>query len=320
MAVKQKTVELEKDTPKFRNFDWEKAKTFYYVAKCGSFASAAQFLNISASALSRQIRDLEHQLGCPLFIRHSGGVKLTRKGAELLAIIETTFIELKGFTFNPHAHTSNGKKRTIRIATTHAIAAYILDDLIFAYHDQNPNIVFELITDDHLIDIVLNDVDIAIRPYDPSVRGVQQEELFTLEKKLYASPEYLEKYGEPQTVKELKNHRIIAPAHPEDFPYADVNWILRLGLPAGQLHEPIFTSTAVECAIKAAKNGLGIIGSYEQMENIKNSQLKNILPDVTDKKVTCYFVFSDYLKKNTELIELKEYLHRELSPQEISKK
>ena len=85
MAVKQKTVELEKDTPKFRNFDWEKAKTFYYVAKCGSFASAAQFLNISASALSRQIRDLETHLGCPLFIRHSGGVKLTRKGEELFS-------------------------------------------------------------------------------------------------------------------------------------------------------------------------------------------------------------------------------------------
>ena len=57
-------------------------------------------------------------------------------------------------------------------------------------------LIFEIISDDHVIDVVLNDVDIAIRPHDPHFKGVQQEALFTLEKRLYASSEYIEKYGE----------------------------------------------------------------------------------------------------------------------------
>lgn len=318
MELEKTPLDLE-NSSRFRNFDWTKAKNFYYVAKCGSFVNAARFLNISQSSLSRQIIYLEQHLGCPLFSRHSGGIKLTRKGEELLAIVEMTFIELKGFTQNTHAQMANGKKRKIRIATTHAIAAYILDDLIFSYNEQHPDLVFELITDDHLIDIVLNDVDIAIRPIDsrisnmPKEIGIQQDPLFTLEKKLFASLQYLEKYGEPHVIEDLKNHHLIGHAHPADHPYADVNWILRLGLPAGQLHEPVFASTSIECSIKAAKRGKGIVSSYEEMELIKNSQLKNILPDIKCKEIKLYFIYLDYLKTDKGVIKLKEFLQRELS-------
>jgi DNA-binding transcriptional LysR family regulator len=307
----QKTITLE-DTPKFRNFDWEKAKNFYYVAKCGSFANAARFLNISQSALSRQVIYLEQHLGCPLFARHSAGIKLTRKGEELFALVETTFLGFKDFTQNTHAQTTSKKKRKIRIATTHAITSYILSDLIFTYTKDLSHLVFELLSEDHLIDIVLNDVDIAIRPYDPTVRGVLQEELFTLEKKLYASPEYLEKYGAPQTIEDLKNHRLIAFGHPEAHPYSDVNWILKLGMPKGELHEPIFTSNSVDCMIKAVRSGMGIIGSYEEFTILRSAHLQNILPNVKDKKITWYFTYPEYLKKDQEVIALKNFLFNEL--------
>jgi DNA-binding transcriptional LysR family regulator len=299
-------------TPRFRNFDWEKAKNFYYVAKFGSFANAGAFLNISPSALSRQIIYLEQHLGCPLFSRHSGGVKLTRKGKELFDLVEHMFIGFKGFTQNTHAEMKKGKKRKIRIASTHAIIAYILDDLIFDYNEEHPDLVFELIGEDHLIDIVLNDVDIAIRPFDPQAQEVQQDLLFILEKKLFASQQYLEKYGEPQTVEDLKNHHLIAFGHPEVHPYADVNWILRLGLPEGKMHEPVFTSTSVECLVKASTRGLGIIASYEKMEIVKKSNLKQILYSITCPTIKEYFIYPDYLKKDKEISNFKEYLKEKL--------
>jgi DNA-binding transcriptional LysR family regulator len=311
MTVSLNLMDLE-DTPKFRHFDWEKAKTFYYVAKHGSFMSAARFLNISQPALSRQVIALEQHLGCPLFTRHRDGLNLTRKGEELFAIIGTTFIDLKGFTRDTHAKTAANKKRKIRIATTHAITAYILGDLIFKYNEEYPDIIFEIISSDHLIDIVLNDVDITIRPYDSAAQGVQQEPLFTLEKWLYASPKYLEKYGEPRVVEDLKEHRIIAPAHPQEYPYSELTWILKLGMPKGQFHEPVFTSNSIECLIKAAKNGVGIIGSYPKMEIIRQSNLTHILPDVKDKEIQLHFIYPNYLKKDTKIAELKEHLRRAL--------
>lgn len=317
MTLEPEKIELE-ITPKFRNFDWEKAKTFYYVAKCGSFANAARFLNISQSALSRQIMYLEQHLECPLLARHSGGVKLTRKGEELFTLVETTFVGFKGFTRNTHVKMGNGKKRKIRIATTRSNASYLLNSLILKYTQENPHFIFELIGDDHLIDIVLNDVDIAIRPIDLNIdeiskeQNFQQEYLFSLEKKLYASIEYLEKYGEPQTVEDLRNHHLIGYTHPQEHPYSEVNWILKLGMPKGQLHQPVFASNSIECAIKAAEMGIGIVSNYDEYEIIKSSKLKNILPHVKCKELKEYFIYQNYLKKDKEIMDLKKYLQERI--------
>ncbi|MBA3814715.1 MAG: LysR family transcriptional regulator [Alphaproteobacteria bacterium] len=306
-------------TPRFRNFDWEKAKNFYYVAKCGSFAGAARFLNISQPALSRQVIYLEQTLGCPLFSRHSGGIKLTRKGEELFSIVEATFVGLKGFTQNSHAQMVNGKKRKIRIATTHALAAYVFSDLILDYNKAHPELCFELIGEDHLIDIVLNDVDIAIRPLDPRrqenerARGFLYSHLFTAEKKLYASCEYLKEHGCPQTIEDLKEHSVVAFGHPESHPYGDVNWILTLGMPEGELHEPVYTSNSVESLIDAAKKGIGIVGSYEIYSILKSAQLKNILPNIKDLPLKEYFIYPDYLKNDKTIKEIKEYLREKIS-------
>ena len=257
MALELKDIE-QGDSPKFRNFDWEKAKTFYYVAKFGSFAGASRFLNISQSALSRQIISLEQHLGRPLVARHSGGGKLTRKREELRAIVETTFINLRNFTQNTHVKNSK-KKRRIRIATTYALAAYVLNEYIIEYNKRYPDIIFELIGDDRFLDIAMNDVDITIAPQEvvseSSLKGggIQQDYLFSVEKKLYASFNYLEKYGEPQTVEDMRHHQVVTFGHPEQYPYTDINWILKLGMPDGELHEPAYISNSVECLVEASK-------------------------------------------------------------------
>lgn len=301
---------ITQETPKIRNFDWEKAKTFYHVAKQGSFASAARFLNISQSALSRQILYLEYHLGWPLFTRHSGGVKLTRKGQELFDIVEGTYIKFKGFTENNHPKLSSGKKRRIRISTTHALATHVFNDLILSYHEEHPDIIFELIGQDHFIDVILNDVDVAIRPYDPRAEGVIQEPLFTLEKRLYASPKYIEKYGTPQKVEDLKHHHVIAFGSPEFYPYSDVNWILKLGLPENELHEPIYTANSIECMIEAANRDIGIIVSYDEMKPIRTSNLVNILPEIKGKKIGWHFIYPNYFKEDRDIKNLKEFLQK----------
>ena len=297
---------------RFRNFNWEKTRSFYIIAKMGSFSNAATFLHISQSGLSRQITELEKALETSLFIRVARGVKLTRKGKELFSIVEANFLNMKGFTHNIHAETNQSKKRKIRIAATHADAAYILNDLILDYNKQHPNLTFELVSDDQMIDVVLSDVDIAIRPLDPKAYGVKQEFLFNLEKELFASPEYLKKYGEPKTVEDLKNHHIIAPAHIEDYPYAELNWVLSLGMPQGKLRDPIYTSTSIECLIQAAEKDMGIIASYEKMKIVRDSNLKKILPGIRHKEKDGYFIYPEFLGEDKDIIEIKDYLKERL--------
>jgi DNA-binding transcriptional LysR family regulator len=279
-------------------FDWDKAKYFYYVAKLGSLSETGKFLNISQPSLSRKIIILEEHLKCKLFTRIPKGLELTRKGEELFAIVERAFLELKGFAYNSVVVTNNGQKRKIRIATTHAIAAYVLGKHLMAYTHLHPNVAFEIIANDQLIDLVINDVDLAIRPYDAEAKGVHQEHIFTLEKKLFASAGYIEKYGEPKTVEELNSHYIISHAQPEKHPYSDLNWILKLGMPEGKLRAPIFSSNSLECVVKAAKSDLGILGSYEEMEIIREAGLQRLLATLKGPLIEEYVIYPLHLSKD----------------------
>jgi DNA-binding transcriptional LysR family regulator len=70
------------------NIDWDKYKTFYYVAKAGSFTAAGEILNLSQSALSRSIQNLEYQVGMKLLERIPRGVILTKQGEGLFKAAE----------------------------------------------------------------------------------------------------------------------------------------------------------------------------------------------------------------------------------------
>ena len=309
MAKKNKLITASN----FRDFDWNKAKLFYHIVKCGGFMKAARVADIDQSVLTRQIQNLEDQVGSPLLIRKSGGVVMTRKGEELLKMVTPFFLEAKGFCGNNYIEIEGEKKRRVRIVTTHALADYVFSDLIIGYSKDNPHLIFELIGEDQSIDVILSDADIAIRPYDDRAIGIQQEYLFSLEKKLYASYGYLEKYGEPQTIDDLKNHRFLSYPSSIEFPYSDVAWILKVGMPEGKLRQPFFVSNSVECLVAAVKSNIGIMSGYKQMSIFRDSKLKNILPYVKGEEIKVYLSFPEYLKEDPDIIRIKNDWKEKLS-------
>ena len=75
--------------------DWDKLKIFYAVAEAGSFTSATVILNISQSAISRQIQSLEEDLKVKLFERHARGLTLTQNGEYLFKTAHEVISKLK---------------------------------------------------------------------------------------------------------------------------------------------------------------------------------------------------------------------------------
>ena len=309
-----------KNFDNYRNFDWDLTKTFYFIAKLGSFVEASRVLGVIQPTLTRQVQSLEKQLGFPLLVRHMAkGVTLTRKGEELVPILEDIFQTMRGFATDLDAITNMQRQRKVKITTTHAFTAYIFTSLALGYKREKPEVTFELAADDHLTDIVLTDADIGIQPLDPNrkgrkVKGVQADYLFSIEKKLYASANYIKAYGEPKSVEDLVNHHFVA------FPQSEasvnnriINWVLTLGMPEGELHEPVYTSNSIESLIKAAEEGIGIVGSYGEYEIIKNSSLKNIMPDVKDVPLRMYFIYHDYLKEDEVIMDIKNYFMKKLN-------
>ncbi len=120
-------------------------KVFYTVARCGSLTKAAEELFISQPAVSQAIKQLEAQLGTPLFKRRHKGMELTAQGGEiifadvdramaLLAGIEDKLAELRG-----------SPSGMLRIGASEAIFQYILSDKIVEYHKLYPQVKIELI-------------------------------------------------------------------------------------------------------------------------------------------------------------------------------
>lgn len=310
--------ESSEDLVRLPYFDWDKTKYFYYAAKLGSLSAAGKFFNTSQSVISRKVLALEYHLKCKLFVRHSRGIQLTYVGQELFEIIDRVFLDFKRFSYKRSMQIGNAERR-IRISSTNALIEYVLTDILVEYNKYKPNLIFELIAEDHFIDIPSKDIDIAIRPLDPRIwrsekeqNGVVYDCLYGSEKRLYADPSYLNKYGEPKTVEDLKDHRLISHANPDEHPYSDVNWILKLGMPKGHFHKPIFLSTSVGSLVSAAKGGIGIIGSYEEFSIIRDSNLVNILPDVRCKELKEYFIYPEYLKEDQEIMDIKSFLQEKL--------
>jgi DNA-binding transcriptional LysR family regulator len=298
----------------YRNFDWDLAKPFYFIAKLGSFSKASQVLGVIQPTLTRQMQILERQLGFPLLARHMAkGISITRKGEEFLEILERIFVDMKAFTAKAEGNEKHPRK--VVIATSIDLASYEIGDLIMDYHEWHPHLKFDLIGKDQHLDVILHDFDIAIRPHDQSAKYVYQEPFFALEKKLYASKEYLKKHGVPQTVEDLKAHQLIARSilHAEEDGFSDANWILKLGKLRGEKpHIPCLGANSLEREIRAAKQGIGIIAAYKELSIVRESNLVNILPDVKEK-VQYYFLCPDYLKDDPEIQGIKTYLKGRMS-------
>lgn len=162
------------NTSAFRNFDWEKAKTFYYVVHLGSFTKASEFLRKSQPALSRQISGLEKQFGSPLLLREHRGIRPTRKGEELLAIVEDTFTRLSAFTSKDKKTIERGKPRTIRIGIQRGYEYLVMGGLE-SYQQAHHSLTFEIVQDIPENSLRMLDLDIAFRAFDSDAYEVAGE-------------------------------------------------------------------------------------------------------------------------------------------------
>jgi len=80
--------------------DWDKLKIFHAVAEAGNFTKATYILNLSQSAISRQIQSLEQELKTQLFERHARGLSLTENGEYLFKTAREVISKLKDVESN----------------------------------------------------------------------------------------------------------------------------------------------------------------------------------------------------------------------------
>ncbi|MGN1235687.1 MAG: LysR family transcriptional regulator [Christensenellaceae bacterium] len=120
-------------------------RVFYSVAQCGSLTKAAETLFISQPAVSQAIKQLENQLGTPLFNRTHHGMELTKQGGELIFKQVERALGLLEEAENRLAELKTSPTGSIRIGASDTIFSYILAEKIVEYNEKYPAVRFEML-------------------------------------------------------------------------------------------------------------------------------------------------------------------------------
>jgi len=294
-----------------KTMDWDKLRTFHVVAEMGSFTRAGEALNLSQSAISRQIRGLEESLNVPLFHRHARGLILTEQGEMLYRSAHEVFAKLA----MAEAMLTESKERPrgpLKVTTTVGFGSVWLTSHIGEFLDLYPEITLSLLVADVDLDLSMREADVAIRVTPPRQPDLIQRHLFTGHFHIYAAPPYLNRFGTPKSLGELVRHRVITygEAMPSAFPR--INWLAAAITEDNPGFRPALTVNNVYGIMRAVQAGIGIAALPAFMPD-RQSQLVRILHEVPGPEAEAYFVYPEELRNSQRIVVFRDFLLRKVA-------
>ncbi|MDP3077319.1 LysR family transcriptional regulator [Bradyrhizobium sp.] len=226
---------------------------FVRVIERGSFAAAADDLGITPSALSKLVTRIEDRLGVSLLTRTTRRLALTAEGEvfvarsrDILASIEAAEAEVTAASRLPRGH--------LKISIGTALAKQILCPALPAFLCRYPDITVELHVSDHQVDLVAEQVDVAIRSGALGDSTLVARKITEAKRLICVSPLYLEKHGSPRVPADLLRHNCLTLPGPawSQWPFHTHEGINRLVVSG------TFTSDNADLLLDMAIAGLGI--------------------------------------------------------------
>ncbi len=292
--------------------DWDKLRIFHAVAEAGSFTHAGEGLNLSQSAVSRQISSLEESLNVSLFHRHARGLILTEQGELLYRTAHEVFSKLA----MAEAQLGESKERPkgqLKVTATQAFGSSWLTPVLGEFIEHYPDIQVDLVLEDRELDLSMREADVAIRMAPPRQPELIQRHLLTVHLHVYASSTYIKRHGIPKVPEELDQHRIIVygddNARP---PVRDVDWLLRAGATKESERKPILKVNSIYAILRAVESGLGLASLPEFMTQESNS-LVRVLPELQGPRIDAYFVYPEELRNSKRIQVFRDFLLRKVA-------
>tara|TARA_R110000868_G_scaffold156292_2_gene382963 strand:+ start:7285 stop:8178 length:894 start_codon:yes stop_codon:yes gene_type:complete len=287
--------------------DWDKLKTFHAAAQAGSLTKAAEMLGLSQSAVSRQIAALEDDLGAALFHRHARGLIRTEPGNLLFEAAK----EIAAKAAIAEARVQDARDEPcgeLKVTAPTALGAIWLAPRLAQFHDQFPQIRIRLMLNDFELDLAGLEAEVGIRPWPSTQNDLVQRKLLSVHQHLYASHDYVERRGMPQSPAELDDHPIIHYGPPQLAPIPGLDWAAKVGRAAGQEPRPaVIEVNTIYGVMKAIEAGMGI-GALPDYVARENSRLQRILPDLDGPDFEVYFVYPSELRGSRRIVAFRDFL------------
>ena len=291
--------------------DWDKLKIFYAVAEAGNFTKATYSLNLSQSAISRQIQSLEYELKTLLFERHARGLSLTENGEYLFKTASEVIAKLKDVesTLMDKKNKPSGK---LTVTTVVTLGTIWLTPRIQEFMKLNPEIEIELIFDDKELDLSTRQADVGIWMRRPKKLSYIQKKLIDINYHIYGSTKYLEQYGYPKTIMELNKHKFISFGKGTPSPVFNPDWALKLGMKEHKKRKPVMKVNSIYGLLLAVQTGVGLAALPDYI-TVSTPNIVKVLPHIEGPKTETYFVYPQSLKNVARIIAFRNFLYSKVS-------
>ena len=291
--------------------DWDRLRIFHDVAEAGSFTHAGATLNLSQSAVSRQVSALEDSLSIKLFHRHARGLILTEQGELLFQTVKDVFHKL-AMVESQLSETRENPSGPLRVTTTVSFGSTWLTPRIKEFVETYPEVDFHLILTEAELDLGMRQADIGIRLTPPRQSDLIQRHLLALSTHIYASRQYLEIHGVPKTPQDLSDHKLIVYGQDMPPPVPSVNWLLEAGADAKKPRRPALHVNNVYGIYRAVRSGLGV-GSLPDYMIPEDVNLVKVLPDLAGPTIQAYFVYPEELRHSKRIAVFRDFLLQKIA-------
>jgi DNA-binding transcriptional LysR family regulator len=232
--------------------DWEDLRLIYEVARQGSIMGAAKVLKVDHSTVTRRLSYVEAALERQLFDRSNRGIKLRPEAHELIDHIKS--MDWHASSLSDLLGQATRQTRTVRVAAMEGIASQLLAPRAADLTSGDENIVIELFSNPHIVDILKKEADLFLSFFDPKLEGLDSKKVGEYRVCIYASDKYADRCGLPKTLADLTEHVFVS--YIEDMiSIGSIRWLNDV------VADPkvVFCSNSVIAQSSAAKAGMGLV-------------------------------------------------------------
>ena len=280
---------------------------FVEVVRSGSFRSAAKQLNLSPSAVSYNIAQLELRIDNALIYRSTRKLSLTKEGehlyeqaSELLSNITTSLEEISG-----NQSTLRGR---LTVSATTALLHSTLNEKIAVFCTENPNVEFKIQYTDERQDLIQDGIDLVLRAGDMSDSSMKSTLVLLIDRKLVCSKQYYNSQKPPTQPQDLNSWKWIRLSMmPDSRTLKKDNKTFQTVVTSSQL-----SVNSVDALAQLCSHGMGLATPPDYLieKQLENGSLVEILPDWKVDPISVFAVWPGNHVKNKNTQKFVELLKR----------
>jgi DNA-binding transcriptional LysR family regulator len=280
--------------------DWDLFQSLHAVLEAGTLSAAARLRGLTQPTLGRHIETLEQRLGSPLFLRSPRGLQPTDLALELKPHLHDMSAAASA-AVRDASGAANSLSGSIRITASEIVGAEILPPMLTSFREQHPGVVIELMLSNINDDLSRREADIAVRMTPPSQNALVAKKVGEVALTFFATAEYLERHGTPETLADFEDHAIIG----FDSPGRGMRDVPGLNMPVSR-ETFTFRSDSDLAQLAATRAGFGI--GVVQDGLARRYGLTRVLPNFTLFTLPVYVVMHENLRGSRRMRLMFDHL------------